>query len=103
MAEASTTLLTFENLIGGRRVPAADGRTSDVIDPTTGEAYATAPVSGPADVDAAMRAAASAFEVWRETTPGERQRALLRRLRGRQRRWQLLLQLLRGAPPCCAG
>ncbi len=78
MAEASTSLLTFENFVGGRRTPAADGRTSEVIDPTTGEAYATAPVSGPADVDAAMRAAASAFEVWRETTPGERQRALLR-------------------------
>lgn len=78
MAEASTSLLTFENFIGGSHVPAADGRTSEVIDPTTGEAYATAPVSGAADVDAAMRAAASAFEVWRETTPGERQLALLR-------------------------
>jgi betaine-aldehyde dehydrogenase len=35
-------------------------------------------VSGPTDVDAAMRAAATAFEGWRDSTPSERQRALLR-------------------------
>jgi betaine-aldehyde dehydrogenase len=35
-------------------------------------------VSGPADVDRAMQAAATAFEKWRDTTPSERQRALLR-------------------------
>ena len=50
----------------------------DLIDPSTGEAFATAPVSGPEDVDRAMAAAADAFESWRDTTPAERQRALLR-------------------------
>ncbi|MBD0293487.1 MAG: hypothetical protein ICV70_07935 [Jiangellaceae bacterium] len=34
--------------------------------------YATAPLSGPADVDAAFQAAQRAFdENWRDTTPGE--------------------------------
>jgi len=69
---------TFQNFVDGRRVDAADGRTSDVIDPSTGERYATAPLSGPEDVDAAMRAASSAFESWRDTTPSERSLALIR-------------------------
>jgi betaine-aldehyde dehydrogenase len=66
------------NVVGGQRAPAADGRTLDLVDPSTGEVFGTAPLSGPPDVDAAMRAAASAFESWRDTTPGERQRALLK-------------------------
>ncbi|MGF7239595.1 MAG: aldehyde dehydrogenase family protein, partial [Frankia sp.] len=68
----------LSNFIGSKPVPAADGRTMPVINPSTGEVYAEAPLSGPADVDAATRAAATAFETWRETTPSERARALLR-------------------------
>jgi len=49
-----------------------------VVDPSTGEVFAQAPVSGKEDVDRAMAAAARAFEGWRDTTPSERQRALLR-------------------------
>jgi betaine-aldehyde dehydrogenase len=67
----------LSNFIGGERVPAADGRTSDVIDPTTGETYARAAVSGDADIDRAMKSAAQAFETWRDATPADRQRALL--------------------------
>jgi betaine-aldehyde dehydrogenase len=66
------------NFVGGQYQLATDGRTSDVVDPSTGEAYARAPVSGPADVDAALRVAASAFEAWRDTTPAERSLALLK-------------------------
>jgi betaine-aldehyde dehydrogenase len=40
--------------------------------------YATAPLSAAADVDAAMAAAAAAFPAWRDTTPSERQKALLK-------------------------
>ena len=71
-------LHTLRNYINGAFTDAADGRTTEVIDPTTGEAYATAPLSAAADVDAAMAAAAAAFEVWRDTTPSVRQRALLK-------------------------
>jgi betaine-aldehyde dehydrogenase len=66
------------NFVGGERVPAASGRASDVTDPSTGEVYAQAPVSGPADVDAALRSAAAAQEGWRDATPAERSLALLR-------------------------
>ncbi|GLZ07119.1 gamma-aminobutyraldehyde dehydrogenase [Actinomadura sp. NBRC 104412] len=68
----------LRNFIGGEYVDAKDGRVQEVIDPSTGEAYAQAPVSGPEDVDAAFRAAEEAFPAWRDTTPGERGLALLR-------------------------
>ena len=67
-----------QNLVDGKRVATADGRTSELIDPTTGTAYGTAALSGTADVSAATAAAARAFETWRWTTPSERQLALLR-------------------------
>ena len=76
MAAAGETVL--RNFVGGRPVPALDGRTSAVVDPSTGEAYLEAPVSGPADVDAALAAAAGAFEGWRDATPAQRSLALLR-------------------------
>ncbi len=68
----------FSNFINGERVDAADGRTTPVVNPVTAEQYATAPLSGPADVDRAMQAAAAAFESWRDTTPSERSLALFR-------------------------
>jgi betaine-aldehyde dehydrogenase len=70
--------IVLRNFVDGASVEPVDGRYADLLDPSTGEVFAAAPVSGPADVDRAMRAAASAFEVWRATTPSERQRALLR-------------------------
>src|SRR5262245_38717073 len=50
----------------------------DIINPSTGEVYASAPNSDAHDVDQAFQAAAKAFETWRWSTPGERQRALLK-------------------------
>ncbi len=66
------------NFVGGRSVAVEDGRTAPVVDPSTGEAYLEAPVSGAKDVDAAMEAAAAAFPGWRDATPSERSLALLR-------------------------
>ncbi|WTW94651.1 gamma-aminobutyraldehyde dehydrogenase [Streptomycetaceae bacterium NBC_01309] len=71
-------LRTLRNFIDGKFVDAADGRTLNVVDPATGEVYATSPLSREADIDAAMQAAANAFESWSETTPSERQLALLK-------------------------
>src|ERR1700747_3406148 len=68
----------LKNFIGGAPVAAKEGRTTPVIDPSTGETYAEAPLSGPADVDVAFRAAAAAFEGWRNTTPSERSLMLLK-------------------------
>ena len=68
----------LRNFIGGEQVEAADGRSMPVIDPSTGQTYAQAPLSGPEDVDTACRTAAEAFEGWRDATPAERSLALLR-------------------------
>ena len=74
----STELRRLRNYIDGEFRDAADGRTTEVVNPVTGEAYATAPLSGQPDVDAAMEAAAAAFPAWRDQTPAERQKALLK-------------------------
>jgi betaine-aldehyde dehydrogenase len=71
-------LRTLRNYINGEFRDAADGRTTDVVNPATGEVYATAPLSAAADVDAAMAAAEAAFPGWRDTVPAERQKALLK-------------------------
>jgi betaine-aldehyde dehydrogenase len=68
----------LRNFVDGSYVDSASERLLDVVDPSTGEVFAQAPVSGKEDVDSAMAAAARAFEGWRDTTPSERQRALLR-------------------------
>ena len=62
----------FQNFVNGKHTDAADGRTTAVVNPSTGEQYAKAPLSGPADIDAAMEAASAAFEEWGDTTPSER-------------------------------
>jgi len=67
---------TFNNYINGKEVAAQDGRTTPVIDPVTGKQYANAALSGPADVDSAMKAAAEAFESWKHSTPSVRQKAI---------------------------
>jgi betaine-aldehyde dehydrogenase len=69
---------TVSNFINGKSAEAADGRRTDLVNPSTGEVFGSAPLSGQADVDAAYAAAAGAFETWRDSTPSERQRALLR-------------------------
>jgi len=71
-------LQTLRNFVNGEYVGSADGRTTEVVDPSTGQAYATAPLSGAADLDAAYTAASDAFEGWGNTTPSERQLALLK-------------------------
>ncbi|MEV6316439.1 gamma-aminobutyraldehyde dehydrogenase [Streptomyces sp. NPDC051776] len=74
----TTELRRLRNYIDGEFRDAADGRTTEVVNPATGEVYATAPLSGSADVDAAMAAAEAAFPAWRDLVPGERQKALLK-------------------------
>ncbi len=71
-------LRQLRNFVNGKYVDPVDGRTTDLVNPSTGEVFAQAPLSGPEDVDAAYGAAAEAFESWRDTTPSERQMALLK-------------------------
>ncbi|WP_307818104.1 gamma-aminobutyraldehyde dehydrogenase [Janibacter endophyticus] len=70
---------TLRNFVDGQYVDAAGESTSELINPSTGQVVAIAPISSQEDVDAAYASAAKAFEgEWGETTPGERQTALLR-------------------------
>ncbi len=68
----------LQNFVGGAYCDAEDGPTAPLTDPSTGAAFAEAPVSGPADVDRAVRVAAEAFASWRRTTPSQRSLALIR-------------------------
>ena len=67
---------TLQNFVNGKKVSATSDKVQDLINPATGEVFAKAPVSNATDVDKAMQAAAGAFEVWKESTPGERQKAI---------------------------
>jgi betaine-aldehyde dehydrogenase len=69
---------SVSNFVNGESVEAVDGRRADLIDPSTGAVFGSAPISGTEDVDRAYQSAATAFESWRDTTPSERQKALLK-------------------------
>ncbi|MEV7632344.1 gamma-aminobutyraldehyde dehydrogenase [Microbacterium sp. NPDC089318] len=69
---------TLQNHIGGRPRDAHGVGTLDLIDPATEDVYGRVPLSDERDLDAAYAAATSAFPIWREKTPAERQLALLR-------------------------
>ncbi|HET7739239.1 MAG TPA: aldehyde dehydrogenase family protein, partial [Mycobacterium sp.] len=65
------------NFIGGEYVVSKTTDRSPLIDPSTGEQYADAPVSREGDIELAYQTAQQAFSTWRETTPAERQAILL--------------------------
>ena len=66
------------SFVNGQEVQSSGGETTAITNPATGEVYAQAPKSNAHDVDVAMKAAATAFEGWSQSTPSERQRALLK-------------------------
>jgi betaine-aldehyde dehydrogenase len=68
----------LRNFVDGQYVDATSDARSDVIDPSTGRLVASAPVSTAQEVDTAYGAASRAFESWRDSTPSERQKALLK-------------------------
>src|SRR6476661_6485764 len=68
----------LRNFIGGQYVDPEGDATTDIVDPSTARVVAKAPVSSQSDVDRAYAAASTAFETWGDTTPGERQAALLK-------------------------
>ena len=68
----------LQNFINGKLVDSSSGEVTTLINPATGQAFATAPNSNAVDVDAAISAAAAAFPGWRDSTPSQRQRALLK-------------------------
>jgi 1-pyrroline dehydrogenase len=66
-----------QNFIGGEWRDAASGATDEVVNPATGEVIAEVASSDATDADAAVQAAAAAFEAWGRTTPRERSEKLL--------------------------
>ncbi|MFN2463321.1 MAG: aldehyde dehydrogenase family protein [Candidatus Dormibacteria bacterium] len=76
MTELATTATGLENrelfFIGGRWIaPRGEGRL-EVFNSTTEEVLATIPDGSPEDADAAVRAAAGAFDGWSSMPPAER-------------------------------
>ncbi|WP_444543289.1 aminobutyraldehyde dehydrogenase [Longimycelium tulufanense] len=67
-----------KNFIDGAYLDSRAGRRSVLIDPCTGRAIGSAPLSRATDVATAVAAAQRAFTTWRRTSPGDRSRALLR-------------------------
>ncbi|WP_328858818.1 aminobutyraldehyde dehydrogenase [Williamsia herbipolensis] len=73
-----TTPTVLRNWINGEFVDATGTDVIDVVNPIDESVVARSPISGEADVDAAMAAAKAAFASWGTTTPSTRQKALLR-------------------------
>jgi len=74
---AVTGVRMLENYVSGGWVPAGDPTGSlDVVNPASGEALARVPLSGAADLDAAVRAARAALPAWRAVSVIARSRKL---------------------------
>ena len=78
MTDTLERVKTYQQLIGGAFVDAADGRTAEVINPANDQTIATVPASSQEDVNRAVEAAATAFESWKNTTPQDRSLLLLK-------------------------
>ncbi len=78
MTDTLERVQTYQQLIGGSFVDAADGRTAEVINPANDKPIANVPASSAEDVDRAVNAAATAFESWKKTTPQDRSLLLLK-------------------------
>jgi malonate-semialdehyde dehydrogenase (acetylating)/methylmalonate-semialdehyde dehydrogenase len=77
-AEVSSQVQTLRNYIGGEWVESSSSEAGEVRNPATGQVLVHVPLGGTDDVDAAVRAASTAFPEWRATPPQERVRHLFR-------------------------
>jgi acyl-CoA reductase-like NAD-dependent aldehyde dehydrogenase len=67
-------------IIGGNPVDAADSRTFESFDPSTGQPFVDVPRGGPKDIDAAVAAARASFADgrWRSLRPNKRAEVLIK-------------------------
>ncbi len=72
------TIRELRNFINGEYAESVSAERLQIVNPATEEVIATTPVSTVEDIARAYQAAAAAFETWGQTTPAERQRALLK-------------------------
>ena len=54
----------LQNFINGKSVDSASGEVTTLINPATGQPFATAPISNQADVDSAMKAGCIENTCW---------------------------------------
>jgi malonate-semialdehyde dehydrogenase (acetylating)/methylmalonate-semialdehyde dehydrogenase len=73
---SATAVKILPNYVNGAWVPSSATELLDVENPATGEVIAQVPLSGAADVDAAVQAARAAFPAWKATSTIERARWL---------------------------
>ncbi len=66
------------NMLIGAKFVAGDDAPEAVINPKTEETIVALPDASPAQIDAAVEAAAKAFQTWSRTTPAERSALLLK-------------------------
>src|SRR5215469_2272037 len=72
MTVAVPSLPKLSNYINGHWADSNTSEWQEVINPATGETLAQVPLSSPAEVAAAVDAAAAAFPQWRRTPPEDR-------------------------------
>ena len=70
--------MNIDMLIGGTPTRSIDNEQFERKNPVSGEVVTTAPAAKSADVDRAVKAAASAFKTWSKTGPSERRAILLK-------------------------
>ncbi|KFL32835.1 succinate-semialdehyde dehydrogenase [Devosia riboflavina] len=69
-------LVERQALIGGNWADATSGKRFAVLNPASGSEIAAVPDCGPAEAQAALKAAATAFQSWRQTTAAQRSTVL---------------------------
>src|SRR6202046_4680657 len=72
MPIAAPPITKVPNYVNGQWVESTAADWFDVTNPATGETIAKAPLSGAAEVNAAVEAAAAAYPEWRRTPPEDR-------------------------------
>ena len=105
-APESTAIVSIADeyglVIGGERVPAADGATFPTVNPATGETLARVAAAGAADVDRAVAAAREAFDAdWSQRSGRDRAGFLYRiaRLVQERAREFAVLETMDGGKP----
>ncbi|MGI8649529.1 MAG: gamma-aminobutyraldehyde dehydrogenase [Rubrobacter sp.] len=68
---------TLKNFVGGEYVEADANGGFGLVNPASEETFAESPVTDEAGINAAFKAAEKAFEAYRDSTPADRQKALL--------------------------
>ena len=92
--DTTTEFKTLQHFIGGEWVGAATGETFEDLNPIDDSLYAIAAKGSGDDIRKATAAAKSAFPAYKETTPTERERWLLRVAEIMERRQSELVDCL---------